>query len=284
MSQPAQQQDPPGTEQQMRPAPDHGEASYRGSGRLAGKAAVVTGADSGIGKAVAIAFAREGADVVISYLDEHKDAEDTRKWVEDAGRTAVLVPGDLTDPANCRTVIDRAVQEFGRVDILVNCAGGAETKSILKWPDDDFERTFALNFGAVWYLSRAAARPMLEQGKGAIVNISSGASLLAMPQAAPYGAAKAAVNNLTGSMAAAWTRKGIRVNGIAVGAVRAATLTDDAARYGLDPEAIAMTNGVGRLGEPDEIGYGVLFFASDASSFCSGQTLYMHGAPGPAGV
>jgi NAD(P)-dependent dehydrogenase (short-subunit alcohol dehydrogenase family) len=116
------------------------------------------------------------------------------------------------------------------------------------------------------------------------VNISSGASLLAMPQAAPYGAAKAAVNNLTGSMAAAWAKKGIRVNAIAVGAVRAATLTDDAARYGLDPEAIAMTNGLGRLGEPDEIGYGVLFFASDASSFCSGQTLYMHGAPGPAGV
>src|SRR3954464_15393664 len=97
MNQPAQQQNPPGTEQQMRPTPDHGEASYQGSGRLAGKAAVVTGGDSGIGKAVAIAFAREGADVIISYLNQHEDAEDTRKWVEDAGRTAVLVPGDLTE-------------------------------------------------------------------------------------------------------------------------------------------------------------------------------------------
>ena len=124
----------------------------------------------------------------------------------------------------------------------MNCAGGAETKSILKWPDDDFERTFALNFNAVWYLSKAVAKPMIAQEKGAIVNISSGASLLAMPQAAPYGAAKAAVNNLTGSMAAAWAKKGIRVNSIAVGAVRAATLTDDAARYGLDPEAIAMSS------------------------------------------
>jgi NAD(P)-dependent dehydrogenase (short-subunit alcohol dehydrogenase family) len=180
--------------------------------------------------------------------------------------------------------VERAIDGFGRLDILVNCAGGAETKSILKWPDDDFENVLALNFKAVWHLSKAAAKPMMAQGKGAIVNISSGASLLAMPQAAPYGAAKAAVNNLTGSMAAAWAKKGIRVNAIAVGAVRAATLTDDAARYGLDPEAIAMTNGLGRLGEPDEIGYGVLFFASDASSFCSGQTLYMHGAPGPAGV
>ncbi len=110
---------------------------------------------------------------------------------------------------------------------------GAETKSILKWPDDDFENVLALNFKAVWHLSKAAAKPMMAQGKGAIVNISSGASLLAMPQAAPYAAAKAAVNNLTGSMASAWAKKGIRVNAIAVGAVRAATLTDDAARYGL---------------------------------------------------
>jgi NAD(P)-dependent dehydrogenase (short-subunit alcohol dehydrogenase family) len=125
---------------------------------------------------------------------------------------------------------------------------------------------------------------MLEQGKGSIVNISSGAGLLAMPQAAPYGAAKAGVNNLGGAMAAAWTRKGVRVNTIAVGAVRAATLLEDAERHGLDPEVIGMMNASGRLGEPDEIGYGVLFFASDASSFCSGQTLYVHGGPGPAGI
>jgi NAD(P)-dependent dehydrogenase (short-subunit alcohol dehydrogenase family) len=141
-----------------------------------------------------------------------------------------------------------------------------------------------VNLGSVWFLSRAAAAVMLEKGKGSIVNISSGASLVAMPQAAPYGAAKAAVNNLTGAMAAAWTPKGIRVNTIAVGAVRATSLLDDAARYGLDPEAIGMLNGSGRLGEPDEIGYGVLFFASDASSFCSGQTLSINGGPGPSGV
>src|ERR1051326_1566413 len=112
VGQPEQQQEPPGTERQMDPVPDHGEQSYRGSGRLTGKAAVITGGDSGIGKAVAIAFAREGADVLISYLDEHEDAEDTRKWVEEAGRTAVMVPGDLTDPAHCRAVIDRAAGEF----------------------------------------------------------------------------------------------------------------------------------------------------------------------------
>ena len=228
-------------------------------------------------------LAEHGADVVLAGR-RPDPLDSTADEVRALQRRALAVPTDVTTAEACQGLVDATLREFGRIDILVNCAGGAETKSILRWPDDDFERTLALNFNAVWHLSRAAAKPMMEQGKGAIVNISSGASLLAMPQAAPYGAAKAAVNNLTGSMAAAWARKGIRVNAIAVGAVRAATLTDDAARYGLDPEAIAMTNGVGRLGEPDEIGYGVLFFASDASSFCSGQTLYMHGAPGPAGV
>jgi NAD(P)-dependent dehydrogenase (short-subunit alcohol dehydrogenase family) len=250
---------------------------------LEGRVAVVTGGGTGIGRGSALVLAEHGADVVLAGR-RPEPLQATAEEAQALGRRALAVPTDVTTAAACQALIETTMLEFGRVDILVNCAGGAATKSILKWPDDDFEHTLALNFGAVWHLSRAAAKPMLAQGKGAIVNISSGASLLAMPQAAPYGAAKAAVNNLTGSMAAAWTRKGVRVNAIAVGAVRAATLTDDAARYGLDPEAIAMTNGAGRLGEPAEIGYGVLFFASDASSFCSGQTLYMHGAPGPAGV
>lgn len=250
---------------------------------LEGRVAVITGGGTGIGRGSALVLAEYGADVVLAGR-RPEPLESTVKQAQALGRRALAVPTDVTIPEACQQLVDTTLGEFGRIDILVNCAGGAETKSILKWPDDDFEKTIALNFGAVWHLSRAAARPMLQQGKGAIVNISSGASLLAMPQAAPYGAAKAAVNNLTGSMAAAWTRKGVRVNAIAVGAVRAATLTDDAARYGLDPEAIALTNGAGRLGEPDEIGYGVLFFASDASSFCSGQTLYMHGGPGPAGL
>ncbi|OBF86288.1 oxidoreductase [Mycobacterium sp. 852002-51163_SCH5372311] len=250
---------------------------------LEGRVAVITGGGTGIGRGSALVLAEHGADVVLAGR-RPDPLESTAKEAHALGRRALAVSTDVTSAKECRKLIDATLQEFGRVDILVNCAGGAETKSISKWSDDDFERTLALNFGAVWHLSRAAVKPMLEQGKGAIVNISSGASLLAMPQAAPYGAAKAAVNNLTGSMAAAWGRRGIRVNAIAVGAVRAATLMDDAARHGVDPEAVAMTNGVGRLGEPDEIGYGVLFFASDASSFCSGQTLYMHGAPGPAGV
>jgi NAD(P)-dependent dehydrogenase (short-subunit alcohol dehydrogenase family) len=250
---------------------------------LEGRVAVITGGGTGIGRGSALVLAEHRADVVLAGR-RADPLESTANEVQALGRRALAVSTDVTTADACQGLVEATLQEFGRLDILVNCAGGAETKSILKWPDDDFEKTLALNFGSVWHLSRAAAKPMLAQGKGAIVNISSGASLLAMPQAAPYAAAKAAVNNLTGSMAAAWSRKGVRVNAIAVGAVRAATLTDDAARYGLDPEAIAMTNGIGRLGEPDEIGYGVLFFASDASSFVSGQTLYMHGAPGPAGV
>ncbi|HEX5945216.1 MAG TPA: SDR family NAD(P)-dependent oxidoreductase [Acidimicrobiales bacterium] len=250
---------------------------------LTGRVAIVTGGGTGIGRGAALVLATHGADVVLAGRRPEPLAS-TAAEIRALGRRAVAVPTDVTEPEQCRSLVDAALDELGRVDILCNNAGGAETKSIARWTEDEWLEVLALNLGSVWHLSRAASKPMLAQGKGAIVNISSGASLLAMPQAAPYAAAKAGVNNLTGSMAAAWTRKGIRVNAIAVGAVRAATLLDDAARYGLDPDAIGMSNASGRLGEPEEIGYGVLFFASDASSFCSGQTLYVHGGPGPAGV
>ena len=250
---------------------------------LDGRVAVVTGGGTGIGRGAALVLAEYGADVVLAGR-RPEPLESTAAEIEALGRRVVTLPTDVTQPEQCQRLIDTAVRELGRVDVLVNNAGGAQTQSIGKWAEDEWHHVLALNVGSVWFLSRCAAQPMLEQGKGSIVNISSGASLLAMPQAAPYGAAKAAVNNLTGSMASAWTRKGVRVNAVAVGAVRAATLLDDAERYGLDPDAIGLTNASGRLGEPDEIGYGVLFFASDASSFCSGQTLYMHGGPGPAGV
>jgi NAD(P)-dependent dehydrogenase (short-subunit alcohol dehydrogenase family) len=250
---------------------------------LEGRVALITGGGTGIGRGAALVLAEHGADVVLAGR-RPDPLESTAKEIDAMGRRSLAVPTDVTSADGCRQLVETTLREFGQVDILVNCAGGADTQPIRKWTDDDFEQVMALNFGAVWHLSRAVSTPMLEQGKGAIVNISSGASLLAMPQAAPYAAAKAAVNNLTGSMAAAWTGKGIRVNSIAVGAVRAATLLDDAARYGLDPETFGSSNASRRLGEPEEIGYGVLFFASDASSFCSGQTLYMHGGPGPAGV
>jgi NAD(P)-dependent dehydrogenase (short-subunit alcohol dehydrogenase family) len=251
--------------------------------RLDGRVAIITGGGTGIGRGTALALAAHGADVVLAAR-RPQPLRSTAEEIEALGRRALVLPTDVTSTEQCRRLVDTTLRELGRLDILVNNAGGAQTKSIMKWDEEEWHEVLALNLGSVWFLSRCAAEAMLAQGRGAIVNISSGAGLLAMPQAAPYGAAKAAVNNLTGSMAAAWTRKGVRVNAIAVGAVRAATLLEDAERYGLDAEAIGLSNASGRLGDPEEIGHGVLFFASDASSFCSGQTLYIHGGPGPAGI
>ncbi|MEX0665414.1 MAG: SDR family oxidoreductase [Acidimicrobiia bacterium] len=250
---------------------------------LEGHVAIVTGGGTGIGRGVALVLAEHGADIALAAR-RAEPLVSTAQEVEAMGRRALVVPTDVTKPDQCQQLVDAALRELGRIDVLVNNAGGAQTKRIGDWSDDEWHQVVDLNLGSVWFLSRCAAQPMLEQGKGSIVNISSGASLLAMPQAAPYGAAKAAVNNLTGSMAAAWTRKGVRVNNIAVGAVRTEMLAEDAKRSGIDVELIGQTNAMGRLGEPEEIGYGVLFFASDASSFCSGQTLYIHGGPGLAGV
>ncbi len=249
---------------------------------LEGRIAIVTGGGTGIGRGSALVMAEYGAKVVLAGR-RPEPLESTAAEVQASGRSAVAVPTDVTSSEQCEELIARTLQEFGRLDILVNCAGGARTRPISEWTDTEWDRVFALNLGSVWRLSRLAAEHMLEQGKGSIVNISSGASMLAMPQAAPYGAAKAGLNNLTAAMAAAWTRRGVRTNAIAVGAVRAATLLEDAERHGIDPDVIGTMNGSGRLGEPDEIGYGVLFFASDASSFCSGQTLHMNGGPGQSG-
>ncbi|MBX7433910.1 SDR family oxidoreductase [Mycobacterium sp. Y57] len=250
---------------------------------MEGRVAIITGGGTGIGRASAILLAERGADIVLAgrRLDPLKE---TASEIEALGRRAVAVPTDVTKADECRDLVDATLAEFGRVDVLMNNAGGGETKSIMKWTDEEWEQVLELNLSSAWYLSRAAAKPMIAQGRGAIVNISSGASLLAMPQAAAYGAAKAGLNNLTGSMAAAWTRKGVRVNCIACGAIRTPGLEADVKRQGFDIDMIGQTNASGRIAEPEEIGYGVLFFASDASSYCSGQTLYMHGGPGPAGV
>ena len=250
---------------------------------MEGRVAVITGGGTGIGRASALLLAERGADIVLAGR-RLEPLESTAGEIEALGRRALAVSTDVTDADQCRALIDTTVAEFGRLDVLMNNAGGGETKSLMKWTDDEWRQVLDLNLSSAWYLSRAAAKPMIEQKKGAIVNISSGAGLLAMPQAPIYGAAKAGLQNLTGSMAAAWTRKGVRVNCIACGAVRTPGLEADAKRQGFDIDMIGQTNASGRIAEPDEIGYGVLFFASDASSYCSGQTLYMHGGPGPAGV
>lgn len=247
------------------------------------KVAIVTGGGTGIGRGAALVLAEHGADIVLAGR-RAEPLESTAKEVQALGRRSLVVPTDVTSAAACQALVEATLGELGRLDTVVNNAGGGLTKSIMKVTDDEWQRSIDLNLSSAWFLSRAAVGPMIEQGKGSIVNISSGASLLAMPQAAAYGAAKAGLNNLTGSMAAAWTRKGVRVNCIACGAVRTPGLEEEVKAQGFDIDMLGQSNGAGRIGEPEEIGYGVLFFASDASSYCSGQTLYMHGGPGAAGV
>jgi len=193
---PEQQQPMPGTTGVMNPKPDHGEESYVGSGRLAGKRAIITGGDSGIGRAVAIAYAREGADVLISYLNEDNDARETQRWVEEAGRKAVLMPGDISDAAHCGAIVDKAVAELGVVDILVNnAAHQASFKDIGDISDKEWKLTFAANIHAMFYLSKAAV-PHLKKG-GVTINTTSinidqpNAQLLA------YATTKRAIQNFT---------------------------------------------------------------------------------------
>ena len=175
--QPPQQQDIPGTTGEMTPTPDHGEESYRGSGRLLEKAAIITGGDSGIGRAVAIAFAREGADVLISYLNEHEDAQDTARWIEKAGRKAVLVPGDIKEEAHCKGLVDRALQEFGRLDILVNNAAHQRTfDSIEEISSEEWDETMRTNVYSMFYLCKAAI-PRMKPGSAQNDMVSGGAKL-----------------------------------------------------------------------------------------------------------
>ncbi len=274
MSQPAQNQDPPGTEQQMHPAPDHGETSYRGSGRLKGKAAVVTGADSGIGKAVAIAFAREGADVVISYLNEHDDAEDTRKWVQDAGPKAVLVPGDLTDPAHCRTVIDRAVEELGRVDVLVSNAAFQMThQSLEEISDEEWDHTLAVNLSAMFRLCKAAI-PHMSAG-GSIIGTTSVNSDTPKPQLLPYDVTKAGVANFMAGLAQLVADRGIRANSVAPGPIwtpliPATMPAEQVASFGQETP-------LGRAGQPAEVAPAYVFLASDEASYVSGARIAVTG-------
>lgn len=183
----------------MNPKPDHGEDSYRGSGRLDGKVAVITGGDSGIGRAVAIAYAREGADVLVSYLDEHEDAAETERWILAAGRKCVLVSGDLADPAKCREVIDKAVQEFGRVDVLVSNAAYQMTRdSIEEIPDEEWDHTLAVNLSAFFHLTKAAV-PHMPSGSS-IIGSSSVNSDAPPPTLLPYNATKAGIANMVASL------------------------------------------------------------------------------------
>ncbi|HLS77065.1 MAG TPA: glucose 1-dehydrogenase [Nocardia sp.] len=271
---PEQQQQVPGVQSRMTPVPDCGEQSYRGSGKLTGKAAVITGADSGIGRAVAIAFAREGADVLISYLDEHDDAEEVAALVADAGRRAVLVPGDLADPAHCRAVVDRAVREFGRIDVLVSNAAYQMThETIEEISEEEFDHTFKLNVGAYFSLVKAAL-PHMPSG-GSIIGSSSVNSDMPSPTLAPYAATKAAIANLSASLAQMLGERGIRVNSVAPGPIWTPLIPST-----MPPEKVAKFGDdtpLGRAGQPAELAGAYVLLASDDGSYISGARIAVTG-------
>ena len=274
MPQPRQQQSPPGREKEMRPKADHGEESYRGAGRLKDKAAVITGADSGIGRAVAIAFAREGADVLVSYLEEHEDARETARWVEKAGRKAVLVHGDLADPAHCREVIAKAVEAFGRIDVLVNNAAfQMERESLDEIPDEEWEHTFRANITAMFYLCKAAVRHMPKGSS--IINTASVVSDSPRPKLLAYSATKAAIVNFTGGLAQLLAEKGIRANCVAPGPIWTPLIP---ATLGPDHvEKFGATTPMKRPGQPAECAPAFVLLATDEASYISGARIAVTG-------
>ena len=271
---PSRKQPMPGYTRQMDPRPDHGEESYKGSGKLTGKKAVITGGDSGIGRAVAIAFAREGADVLIAYLNENEDAEEVKALIEYEGRKAALVAGDLSDPQHCRAVIQSAVDELGGIDILVNNAAHQATfKEIGDISDEEWQKTFAVNIHAMFYLTKAAVAHM--KPGGAIINTASVNSDMPNPMLLAYATTKGAIQNFTGGLAQMLAEKGIRANAVAPGPIWTPLIPSTM------PEEKVKTFGeqtpLGRAGQPAELATAYVMLADPLSSYTSGTTVAVTG-------
>ena len=275
---PKQQQEPPGTEGDLRPKADHGEETYRGSDRLTDRVALITGADSGIGKAVAIAFAREGADVVISYLGgvEDEDAADTVRWVEEAGRRAIAIPGDIQDPELCTALVERTVSELGNLDILVNNAAWQDCGDrIEEMTTEEWRRIFATNIEAMFHLSKAAI-PRMRAG-GTIVNTASIQAYSPSPELLPYSATKGAIITFTKGLAqdAGVLERGLRVNAVAPGPIWTPLIpstmpAEKAAKFGENTP-------LGRAGQPAELAPIYVFLASQESSYITGEVIGVTG-------
>lgn len=269
-----QQEQVPGRTAPMSPQPDHGEHSYEGHGRLSGKAAVITGADSGIGRAVAIAFAREGADVVIAYFNEHEDARETARWVEQAGKRAVLVAGDLAQREQAREIVSRAVQAFGRIDVLVNnAAHQMNYETVEEISDDEWDRTFDINIGAMFRLVKAAL-PHMKTGSS-IVNTTSVNADKPRPTLLPYATTKGAIQNFTGGLAQLLADRGIRANCVAPGPIWTplipATLPPD------NVKEFGKQTPMKRPGQPAELAPVYVMLASNEASYVSGATVAVTG-------
>lgn len=269
-----QPQTAPGSTARMEPQPDHGEASYTGSGLLKGRKAIVTGADSGIGRAVALAFAREGADVLVSYLDEHDDAKATAALVEQAGQRCVLVPGDIREESHCQAIVDKARHELGGIDILVNNAAWQKTReSIEDIPSDEFERIFRTNVFATFYLCKAAA-PHMPPGSS-IINTASVNADKPNATLVAYAATKGALQNLTGGLAQLLADRGIRVNCVAPGPIWTPLIVST-----MPEEQVAVFGAKSpfkRPGQPAEVAPAYVMLASDRASYISGSTVGVTG-------
>lgn len=264
----------PGRTGEMPDKPDHGEESYRGAGRLEGMRALITGGDSGIGRAVAIAFAREGADVAISFLDEEEDAGETARLVEEAGQRCLLIPGDISEADHCRSVVEQVVEAFGGIDILVNNAAHQSfIEELEEITDEEFEKTFKVNMFATFWLSREAVRHM---GEGAsIINTVSINSDKPNPKLLAYAATKGSMRNFTAGLAQLLAPKGIRVNCVAPGPVWTplitATMPEDKVKdFGKDTP-------MGRPAQPVELVSAYVMLAEPISSYVTGATVAVTG-------
>jgi NAD(P)-dependent dehydrogenase (short-subunit alcohol dehydrogenase family) len=267
--------EPPGSEGKMQPAPDFGENSYVGHGRLRDRAAIVTGADSGIGRAVALAFAREGSDVLVSYLDENDDAAETKRVVEASGRRAVLMPGDIGDEALCRAIVERSMKEFGRLDILVNnAAWQIESKPLEETDPEEVERTFRTNVLSFFWLTKAALSH-LEPGS-AIINTTSVQAYQPSPELVPYASTKGAIVTFTKALAQHLAPRGIRVNAVAPGFIAVPMSPSMRAVSGGEEEVVKQVP-LGRLGETTEVAEVVEFLLSDRASYITGTTVRVDG-------
>jgi NAD(P)-dependent dehydrogenase (short-subunit alcohol dehydrogenase family) len=271
---PTQRQPMPGSTAKMDPRPDHGETSYKGSGKLTGKKALITGGDSGIGRAVAIAYAREGADILIAYLDEDDDAQEVKALIEKEGRKAVLVAGDLRSPEHCRSVVKRAVEELGGIDILVNNAAHQATfKDIGDISDEEWQMTFEVNIHSMFYLTKAAV-PHMKPGS-AVINTASVNSDMPNPILLAYATTKGAIQNFTGGLAQLLAQKGIRANAVAPGPIWTplipSTMPLDAVRnFGKQVP-------LQRAGQPAELATAYVMLADPLSSYTSGTTVAVTG-------
>lgn len=272
---PPQEQDrQPGHQAEMDPQPRSGERRYLAAGKLKGKSAVITGGDSGIGRAVAIAFAKEGADLVVCYYDEHQDAQETRRLVEAEGRRCVLVAGDLGEESHCNDIVKQALDAYGRIDVLVNNA--AEQHVAKRMEDigtEQLERTFRTNFFGMFLLTRAAL-PHMKTG-AAIVNTTSVTAYRGSAGLIDYSATKGAILAFTRSLSKSLAERGIRVNGVAPGPIwtpliPASFSADDVATFGADTP-------MKRPGQPEEVAPCYVFLASDDGSYMSGQVLHPNG-------